>query len=56
MWILSVIGKRSVRRPPTRWTDDIRRIAGGHWMGKAEDRAEWCALGKAYVQQWTVVG
>ncbi|CAH2234472.1 jg1614 [Pararge aegeria aegeria] len=22
-------GKRSVGRPPTRWTDDIRRVAGG---------------------------
>ncbi|CAH2245669.1 jg6565 [Pararge aegeria aegeria] len=22
-------GKRSVGRPPTRWTDDVRRVAGG---------------------------
>ena len=28
----------------------------GHWMGKAEDRAAWYALGEAYVQQWTAVG
>ena len=31
------LGKRSVRRSPTRWSDDIRRIAGGHWMSKAEN-------------------
>ncbi|CAH2268389.1 jg15843 [Pararge aegeria aegeria] len=24
-------GKRSVGRPPTRWTNDIRRIAGSRW-------------------------
>ncbi|CAH2269023.1 jg16047 [Pararge aegeria aegeria] len=24
-------GKRSVGRPATRWTDDIRRVAGSRW-------------------------
>ncbi|CAH2239608.1 jg19130 [Pararge aegeria aegeria] len=24
-------GKRSVGRPPTKWTDDIRRVAGSRW-------------------------
>ncbi|CAH2216958.1 jg21612 [Pararge aegeria aegeria] len=24
-------GKRSVAWPPTRWTDDIRRVAGSRW-------------------------
>ena len=50
------LGKRSVRRPPTRWSNDIRRNAGGHWMSKAEDRAAWYALEEAYDQQWIVVG
>ncbi|CAG9134349.1 unnamed protein product [Plutella xylostella] len=31
-------GKRSVGRPPARWTDDLRRVAGSGWMRKAEDR------------------
>ncbi|KAG6449888.1 hypothetical protein O3G_MSEX006295 [Manduca sexta] len=50
------LGKRSVGRPPTRWSDDIRRIAGGRWMRRAEDRTAWRALREAYVQQWTAVG
>ncbi|CAH2258529.1 jg12369 [Pararge aegeria aegeria] len=25
-------GKRRVGRPPTRWTDDIRRVAGSRWI------------------------
>ena len=41
------LGKRSVRRRPTRWSADIRRITGGFWMGKAEDGATWYALGEA---------
>ena len=43
--------KHTVRRPPTRWFDDIRSIARGHWMEKVENRAAWYALGEAYVQQ-----
>ena len=50
------LGKRSVGRPPARWTDDIKKVAGGGWMRCAEDRALWLSLGEAYVQQWTVVG
>ncbi|CAH2217693.1 jg26591 [Pararge aegeria aegeria] len=41
-------GKRSVGRPPTRWTDAIRRVAGS--------RALWNSLQKTYVQQWTSIG
>jgi hypothetical protein len=50
------LGKRSVRRPKARWSDDLRRTAGRSWMGVAEDRARWREIGEAYVQQWTVVG
>ncbi|CAH2083561.1 unnamed protein product [Euphydryas editha] len=50
------IGKRSVGRPPTRWTDDLRRIAGVGWMRIAESRDVWRELGEAYVQQWTAIG
>ena len=50
------LGKRSVGRPPTRWSDDLRRVAGSGWMRRAEDRAQWRTLGEAYVQQWTDTG
>ncbi|CAG9116424.1 unnamed protein product [Plutella xylostella] len=49
-------GKRSVGRPPFRWTDDLRRVAGSGWMRKAEDRVLWRSLGEAYVQQWMIIG
>ncbi|CAG9109469.1 unnamed protein product [Plutella xylostella] len=49
-------GKRSVGRPPARWTDDLRRVAGSGWMRKAEDRVLWRSLGEAYVQQWMIIG
>ncbi|KAI8441652.1 hypothetical protein MSG28_015206 [Choristoneura fumiferana] len=39
-------GRRAVGRPPTRWSDDLVKVAGSRWMRKAQD-------GKAYVQQWT---
>jgi hypothetical protein len=50
------LGKRSVGRPPARWTDDLRKVAGGDWMAKTGDRALWRTLGEAYVQQWTAMG
>ncbi|CAH2216587.1 jg21020 [Pararge aegeria aegeria] len=34
-------GKRSVGRPPTRWTDDIKRVAGSRWKQAAQDRGFW---------------
>jgi hypothetical protein len=46
-------GKRSVGRPPTRWTDDLVKVAGSRWMRAAQDRSSWGTLGEAYVQQWT---
>lgn len=43
---------RSRGRPPTRWTDDLRRISS-NWIQDAQDRAGWSRLREAYVQQWT---
>ncbi|CAH2235482.1 jg8947 [Pararge aegeria aegeria] len=40
-------GKRSVGRPPTRWTDD--------WIQAAQNRGIWNSLQKTYVQQWTTI-
>lgn len=48
--------KRNRGRPPLRWMDDIRKIAGGNWYQKAQDRVKWKELGKAYVQEWTSRG
>jgi hypothetical protein len=50
------LGKRSVRRPQARWSDDLHSTAGRSWMRVAADRARWREIGLAYVQQWTVVG
>ncbi|CAG9135919.1 unnamed protein product [Plutella xylostella] len=30
-------GRRLVGRPPTRWSDDIRRVTGPNWMSVAQD-------------------
>ncbi|CAH2234283.1 jg15013 [Pararge aegeria aegeria] len=48
-------GKRSVGQPPTRWIDDIRRVAGSRWRQAARDRVLWNSLQKTYVQQWTLI-
>ncbi|CAH2234247.1 jg6320 [Pararge aegeria aegeria] len=45
-------GKRSVVRPPTRWKDDIKRVAGSRWKQAAQDRGFWNSLQKTYVPQW----
>ena len=50
------LGKRSVRRPPARWTDNLRKIADRDWMRKAGDRDMWRKLEETYVQQWTSIG
>ena len=50
------IGKRSVGRPPTRWTDDIVKVAGNRWMQMADCRSMWRSKGEAFVQQWTSSG
>ncbi|KPJ21040.1 hypothetical protein RR48_00071 [Papilio machaon] len=49
-------GRRSVGRPPARWTDDLVKVAGVHWMLAAQDRSLWQSMGEAYVQQWTISG
>ncbi|CAH2236732.1 jg16972 [Pararge aegeria aegeria] len=49
-------GKRSVGRPPTRWTDDIKRVDGRRWKQAAQDRGFWNSLEKTLVQQWTSIG
>ncbi|CAH2261343.1 jg7873 [Pararge aegeria aegeria] len=49
-------GKRSVGRPPTRWKDDIKRVAGSRWMQAAHNRGIWNSLQKSYAQQWTCIG
>lgn len=46
---------RSRGRPPTRWSDDIKRIQT-NWMNAAQDRQRWIGLREAYVQQWTQMG
>ncbi|CAH2232405.1 jg20998 [Pararge aegeria aegeria] len=52
LWGLKVLewrprtGKRSVGRPQTRWTDDIRREAGSRWRQAAKDRVLWNSLQK----------
>ncbi|XP_072931484.1 uncharacterized protein [Epargyreus clarus] len=50
------VGKRSTGRPPTKWTDDLKKTAGNRWLQRARDRLEWRQLGEAYVQQWTSKG
>lgn len=47
--------KRNRGRPPTRWTDDIKRITT-NWIQTAQNRREWAEKGEAYVQQWTQRG
>ena len=42
-------GKRSLRRPRSRWEDNIKMDlqevgGGGAWMGLAQDRDKWRAL------------
>ena len=44
--------RRSRGRPPTRWTDDIKRACEG-WMGVAMDRDKWKTKREAYIQQWS---
>lgn len=44
---------RNRGRPPTRWSDDIRRTAG-NWILAAQERGKWKHLREAFVQQWTV--
>ncbi|CAH2210113.1 jg2728 [Pararge aegeria aegeria] len=51
-------GKRSVGRPPTRWTElsRVKRVAGSRWIQAAQNRGTWNSLQKNYVQQWMSIG
>ncbi|CAH2238963.1 jg19287 [Pararge aegeria aegeria] len=49
-------GKRTVGRPPTRWTDDIKRVAGSRWIQATQNGGIWNSLQKTYVQQWMSIG
>ncbi|KPJ02084.1 hypothetical protein RR46_01480 [Papilio xuthus] len=46
--------RRSVGRPPARWTDDLVKVAS--WMQVTQDRSSWRSLGEAYAQQWATYG
>lgn len=48
--------KRSVGRPPKRWTDGIVQTAGKNWQNRAQDRDAWKKLKEAYIQQWIEKG
>ncbi|CAH2210218.1 jg21803 [Pararge aegeria aegeria] len=48
-------GKRTVRRSPKRWTDDIERVVGSRWKDTTVE------FGTSYkrpnmVQRWTSIG
>ncbi|KAG7307782.1 hypothetical protein JYU34_006375 [Plutella xylostella] len=49
-------GRRPVGRPPTRWSDDIRRVTGPNWMSVAQDRGTWHNMEEAYTLQWVDIG
>ena len=44
--------KRSRGRPQTRWSDDIKRLAGHDWMRKTSNREEWQKLREAFTRRW----
>ncbi|KAJ8718185.1 hypothetical protein PYW07_006115 [Mythimna separata] len=54
--VILLRNQSSIGRPPTRWTDNLARVAGIRWMRDAQDRSLWRRLGEAYVQQWTSFG
>ena len=58
IWTIKIImwrlrdTKRKVRRPQNRWLDDIKKVAGRHWIQNTQNRIAWKTLGEAYVQEW----
>ncbi|CAH2246126.1 jg15035 [Pararge aegeria aegeria] len=55
-WQPLTTSERSVSRAPTRWRDDIRRVAGSRWIQAAQNLGIWNSLQKTYVQEWTSIG
>lgn len=49
-------GRRTVRRPSIRWTDDLVRPAGSQLMHVASNQLLGKSLGETYVQWWTSCG
>nr|XP_037875729.1 uncharacterized protein LOC119630422 isoform X5 [Bombyx mori] len=41
-------GKRRVGRQYTLWQDDIRKVAGPHWIYVARDKTKWKSLEEAF--------
>ena len=49
--------RRAIGRPPERWTNGIKNIAGTNWQQMAMDRrTKWKDVGEAYIQQWIETG
>lgn len=40
-------------RPPRRWVDEIKFVAGGKWTRAANDRQKWRQLGEAFANRHT---
>lgn len=40
------VSKRSVARPPTKWTDDLVKAAGPRCMQVACNRGNWSSMGR----------
>ena len=49
-------GKRRKVRPRTRWSDELRKLAGSDWPTKAKDRNNWKGLVKTFAHSWAVEG
>ena len=51
---METFGKEKIDRgrPQTRWSDDIKRLAGHDWMRKTSNREEWQKLRKAFTRRW----
>lgn len=47
-------GKRKVGRPKMRWDNDIKEIAGKHWLETAKDKKRWKELEEAYTRKGTM--
>ena len=47
-------GRCTLSKPkPTRWTDDLIKVTGTHWMREARNQSLCRHLKETYVHQWT---